>query len=309
MTALTVGDVTGDGKPDIVVAGWTEDDTFGTLYPVSLLVGNGRGGFTLAGTSHTLPDGSSGITSLALADFNGDGSQDLVVADNGGRVFVVSSIGDIPYPILPVQTLSVPDLGANPGRSPKVAVGDFNGDGKPDIVVANPGVDMSGDNVSVLLNDGTGSFGAAQTYTVGGAPTSVALGDFNRDGKLDIVTANSNSTMSVLLNNGNGAFGAPQNNPIGGPGTSVAVGDFNHDGNLDVATAGAEMDVLLNNGDGTFGAYQDVGPAGNNLVAADFNGDGLPDLAQIDANASVDVGSIDVVLNTSTPPTKGKGHN
>jgi hypothetical protein len=147
----------------------------------------------------------------------------------------------------------------------------------------------------VLLNNGNGTFGAAQTYTVGGAPTSVAVGDFNRDGKLDIVTANSNSTMSVLLNNGAGTFGAAQNYAIGGPANSVAVGDFNHDGYLDVATTGAEMDVLLNNGNGTFGKYQKVGPAGNNVVAADFNGDGFPDLAQIDASQP----SIDVVRNNA----------
>src|SRR5262249_24326810 len=143
---------------------------------------------------------------------------------------------------------------------------------------ANPGIDMSGDNVSVLLNDGTGTFAAAQTYTVGGAPTSVAVGDFNRDGKLDIVTANSNSTMSVLLNNGDGTFGAAQNDAIGGPGNSGAVADSNHDGSLAAATTGAEMDVLLNTGTGAFGVYQKVGPAGNNVVAADFNGDGFPDL-------------------------------
>ncbi len=65
------------------------------------------------------------------------------------------------------------------------------------------------------------------------------------------------------------------------------------------------MDVLLNNGDGTFGAAQKVGPAGNDVVAADFNGDGFPDLAQIDANASVGAGSIDVVLNTTGGPQTG----
>jgi hypothetical protein len=173
-----------------------------------------------------------------------------------------------------------------------VAAGDFNGDGKPDIVVAGGGA------VSVLLNEGDGVFGAGQTYTIGGSPTAVAVGDFNRDGKPDIVTANSNSTVSVLLNNGDGAFGAVQNYAIGGPANSVAVADFNHDGFLDIATTGAEMDVLLNNANGTFGAYQMVGPAGSNVVAADFHGDGFPDLAEI-SPLTYGQGSIEVFRNNA----------
>jgi hypothetical protein len=293
MTALAVGDVTGDGKPDIVAAGYLGDDTFGVPAPISLLVGNGKGSFTLAGSSYALPD-DSGITSLALADFNGDGNLELVAAAKSGAVYVISDLRSIAisYPV-PVQTLNVPATG---GPS-WAAVGDFNGDGKPDIVVASGLAYMPEGSVSVLLNNGNGTFGAAQTYTVGGAPTSVAVGDFNRDGKLDIVTANSNSTMSVLLNNGDGTFGPAQNDGIGGPGNSVAVGDFDHDGYLDVVTTGTELDVLWGNGTGAFGAYQKVGPAGSSVVAADFNGDGFPDLAQIDANVSSDLGSIDVVLN------------
>src|SRR5262249_57538896 len=90
----------------------------------------------------------------------------------------------------------------------------------------------------------------------------------------------------------------------GGGGASVAVGDFNHDGKLDIVTTGAETDVLLNNGDGTFGTAQKVGPAGKSVVAADFNGDGFPDLAQIDPSGT----SIDVLVNKADWTTGGKGH-
>jgi hypothetical protein len=287
MTAFTVG--TFNGKPVAVVAGWIEDNIGGGPAPVSVLGGDGHGGFTLAATNYVLPSGNSPVTSLALADLNGNGSLDIVAATQSDGVFV----GD---PYYALQSLNIPAANFGPDW---VAVGDINGDGKPDIVVANSGVGLSGDSVSVLLNNGSGTFAAAQTYTVGGAPTGVVVGDFNRDGKPDIVTANANSTMSVLLNNGNGTFGNAQNYAIGGPANSVAVGDFNHDGFPDVVTTGAEMDLLLNNDNGTFGAYQKVGPAGSNVVAADFNGDSFPDLAEIDASSNSYSGSIDVVLNNA----------
>jgi hypothetical protein len=297
MTALTVGNV--NGKPEIVVAGWVEDNIGGGPAPISVLDGDGKGSFTLAGTYYVLPDNSP-VTSLALADVYGNGTLDLVGTDTAGDVFVAGPGNGSPFGA--VQTLNTPALWANPGLS-AVAVGDFNGDGKPDIVVANSGVAMSGDSVGVLLNNGNGTF-AAQTYTVGGSPTSVAIGDFNRDGKPDIVTANANGTVSVLLNNGTGAFGTAQNYTLGGPANSVAVGDFNHDGYLDVAAAGStETDLLLNNGNGTFGAYQEVGPAGSNVVAADFNGDGFPDLAQIDPSQA----SIDVLFNNPNGSLTGAG--
>jgi hypothetical protein len=84
-----------------------------------------------------------------------------------------------------------------------VAVGDFNGDGVPDLVVAN----RAYNNVSVLLGNGDGTFRAAASYAVGSGPVSVAVGDFNGDGKLDLAVANEGSgDVSVLLGNGDGTF-------------------------------------------------------------------------------------------------------
>ena len=153
------------------------------------------------------------------------------------------------------------------GASPQaVAIGDFNGDGKADMVTAN----TNSNTVSVLLNNGNGTFGAAQTYAVGVSPTSVAVGDFNGDGKLDIATANEGAyyaaysahggSVSVLLGNGDGTFQPAANFSAGVNTQSVAVGDFNHDGKLDLATAnegtsyrgGSSVGVLLGNGDGIF---------------------------------------------------------
>jgi hypothetical protein len=191
------------------------------------------------------------------------------------------------------------------------AVGDVNGDGKPDIVATGAG------QVDVLLNQGGDlGFAAAQTYAVGGYTISVALGDVNGDGKLDILTANSGGgSVNVLLNNRDGTFGTAQNYAVVRTPNSIALGDFNSDGKPDIVTTGAEVDVLLNHGAGTFGAAQAVGPAGRSVVVADFNNDGLPDIAQIDGSST----SVDVILNTSAPspppppppppPTGGKGHH
>jgi hypothetical protein len=301
-TALALG-VNAQGVLNAVVASYNAASfTYagpGADDSISWLQDNGKGSFTSVGTYDVIPDGSP-ITSLALTDVSGNGELDVVAGASDGAVYVARPGNGSPFGA--VQTYNVPAEVADPGPPP-VAVGDFNGDGKPDLVVANPGIDMSADSVSVLLNNGNGTFGAAQSYTVGGSPTAVALGDFNGDGKLDIVTANANSTMSVLLGQGNGTFAPAQNYAIGGPANSVAVADFNHDGQLDVVTTGAEIDLLLNNGNGTFGAYQKVGPAGSNVVAADFNGDGYPDLAQVDASDY----TIDVLYNNPDGSLAGAG--
>src|SRR6516162_4540243 len=128
-----------------------------------------------------------------------------------------------------------------------LVTGDFNGDGRPDLAVAN----QSSNTVSILLGNANGTFQPALNFATGIGPHSVAVGDFNGDGKLDIVTANT-SDLSVLLGNGNGTFQTPINFtlpgefPPGYTGTtpvpqaprSVAVGDMNHDGRLDLVVPG-----------------------------------------------------------------------
>jgi hypothetical protein len=296
-TAMAVGEVNGDGKLDIVLANGpsnypTAGPTYGT---VTVLLGDGQGFFHSAVTAggnggpaaeSILP--GSNISSLALADVNGDGKPDLVAVNKfGGSVYVALNQGHGIFGF--AQTYHVPGGLLSPAPC-EVAVGDFNGDGKPDIIVTAPRLN----SVSVLLNTGNGAFGTAQTYAVGGTPTAVALGDLSGDGRLDIVTANSNGTVSVLPNTATGTFGAAQTYAVGGPANSVALGDFNHDGRLDIATTGStETDVLLNTGNGTFAAYQKVGPAGSAVVAADFKGDGYIDLAELSASKN----TIEVLLN------------
>ncbi len=280
-TAIAVGDVNGDGKPDLVFANanGSNPTTWGTLIgSVTVRLGDGQGKFPILNSAQYLF--TSAITSIALAHISaGSGMALVAVPGGGGKVYVarVDTHGTFGVP----QSYSVPavPLGL---ASCKVAAGDFTGDGMDEIVVTGR------NSVSVLLNSGTGSFGAATTYAVGGTPAAVALGAVSGDGKLDIVTANTNGTVSVLAGPGDGTFGAVQNYAIGGPANSVALGDFNHDGHLDIATTGGtETDVLLNTGSGSFAAYQKVGPAGKSVAAADFNGDGYADLAEVATPSSI----------------------
>src|SRR5439155_371138 len=178
------------------------------------------------------------------------------------------------------------------GKSPlSVAVGDFNGDGKLDLAVTNRVYEGT---VSVLLGNGDGTFQAALTSSTGGPepfsgryPLSVAAGDFNGDGKLDLAVAASPG-ISVLLGGGDGSFQAPRTFGVGGGPASVAVGDFNGDRTLDLVVANRysnTVSVLVGNGDRTFPTAPTfaAGASPRSMVAGDFNGDGVQDLAVADA--------------------------
>jgi hypothetical protein len=187
-----------------------------------------------------------------------------------------------------------------------VAVGDFNGDGKPDLVTANAG----SNDVSVLLGNGDGTFGPQQTFTVGSTPVSVAVGDFNGDGKLDLVAANRGSTtVSVLLNmtaaNGTTAVFTPQRTfATGASPFNVMVGDVNLDGTPDLVIANSgstTVSVLLNttaaNASAASFAPQQTFTVGTHpfdVAVGDFNGDNAPDLAV----ANRDDNTVSVLLNT-----------
>jgi len=184
-----------------------------------------------------------------------------------------------------------------------VAVGDFNGDGKLDLAVANNG----SNNVSILLGNGDGAFQAAADYGAGTEPYSVAVGDFNGDGKLDVVVANEGGNVSILLGNGDGTFQAAVNYGAESEPTSVAVGDFNGDGKLDLAVANygsSNVSILLGNGDGTFKTAVNyaVGSASISMAVGDFNGDGKLDLAVVNygsSNVSILLGNGDGTFKTA----------
>ena len=183
------------------------------------------------------------------------------------------------------------------GTNPvSVTVGDFNGDGKTDLVTANE----TSNNVSVLLGTGVGSFGGATNFAAGTNPYSVAVGDFNGDGKADLATANIGSNnVSVLLGTGMGSFGTAINFAVGTNPFSVTVGDFNGDGKADLATANktsSDVSVRLGTGTGSFGTATNfaVGTNPVSVIVGDLNGDGKADL--VTANETSD--NLSVLLGT-----------
>src|SRR5262250_2101754 len=203
--------------------------------------------------------------SVAVGDFNGDGLQDLAVAnheayDGPDGISVLLGNGDGTFQ-------EAINFGSGGNVASFVAVGDFNGDGVQDLVVANYG-DFDSGNVSVLLGNGDGTFQTARSLGAGSNPSSIAVGDFNRDGIQDLAVANNGfgfNNVSVLLGNGDGTFQAAVNFGAGNNPFYIAVGDFNGDGVQDLAVAqlgffgSNNVSVLLGNGDGTFQAAVNFG--------------------------------------------------
>jgi hypothetical protein len=207
---------------------------------------------------------------------------------------IVFSLSPAAHATVGFQTAQSYSVGTNPKA---VTVGDFNGDGKMDLAVANlgdPSVNDNG-NVSILLANGDGTFQPAKNAVTGKNPSFVAVGDFNGDGRVDIVTVNSGNTVSTLLGNGDGTFQAHVDYGTGSGPDFVMVADFNSDGHPDLAitnSGGGSVSVLLGNGDGTFQSHVDyaTGGAANGIAVADFNGDGKSDLAVAAGNGLVVLG-------------------
>jgi len=194
----------------------------------------------------------------------------------------------------------------NSGLTPMgILAGDFNHDGKLDLVTVNSG----GNNITVLLGKGDGTFEPAVDYATDPSPISAASGDFNGDGKLDLAVATQSSgggNVSILMGNGDGTFQPPLNFSTGTSSRSIAVGDFNGDGKLDLVTTnfgGNDVAVLLGNGDGTFqpALNYSAGFVPSSVAVGDFNGDGKLDLVVSNAanNISVLLGNGD---GTFQPP-------
>jgi FG-GAP-like repeat/Abnormal spindle-like microcephaly-assoc'd, ASPM-SPD-2-Hydin len=221
-----------------------------------------------------------------VADLNHDGKLDIVVT-NCGLTFQISvMLGNGDGTFQPAVNYLLPNCSDVP------AVGDFNGDGNPDLAVAN-----GNGSVSVLLGNGDGTFQPAVSYPTQLYAQGVQVGDFNNDGKLDLVMCGS-QWVTVLLGNGDGTFQAPiPTTPPDHP-NAIGVGDFNHDGKLDVVATQeyGTAQILFGNGDGTFtyvGSHSVPNPT-DQITMADVNHDGNLDLITTgETSLSVSLGNAD----------------
>ncbi|MEG3960449.1 FG-GAP-like repeat-containing protein, partial [Microcoleus sp. herbarium2] len=319
--SLSIGDINGDGKPDLAVANISS-------YSVSILLNTtatGAGTPTFA-TQVTFDTGKAPY-SVSIGDFNGDGKPDLAVTNGNGSSY--SNSYDVSILLNTTATGATTPTFATKvdfptGEAPYfVSIGDINGDGKPDLAVASF---FSFENVSILLNTTatfatTPTFATEVTFPTGFNPKSVSISDINGDGKPDLAVANrGDDDVSILLNTtATGAttpsFATQVRFPIMVSPESISIGDFNGDGLPDLAVAdnGYDVFILLNaTATGattpTFGTevtFPIITGGTNNLSSGDFNGDGKPDLAV----AGFFYDSASILLNTTatfaTTPTFG----
>jgi len=264
---VVAGDLNGDGKPDLVMANFGGVGFGGVL----TLLNNGSGGFD---APVLIPLGTFGINQVAVADFNLDGNLDIAAADSAdGNTIILLGDGHGGF------GAPITSTGTSGGA---MAVGDFNGDGIPDLAVAAP------TQLNILLGDGAGGFTNVNQYPFGpGDPTAVVAAYFNRDGHVDLAvsTVNNSPHVAIFLGSGTGSFAASTPVPFNAAFGIVAV-DIDGDGSVDLAGASSEGDVPIarGNGRGRFGGVRlyplivPKGPDPMGITTGDFNGDGLADL-------------------------------
>jgi len=310
---VAFGDLNGDGVPDAAIA------HFGGAV---VMLNSGDASF-----APPIDVATGGIgTAITLGDLDNDGDLDIVFvneffldrdSDNDGTGWVVLNNGDGTFaPATPLPT----GLFSEGIGSRDVELGDVDGDGDLDIAVAVDGestgqFDLFGGGVNVLLNQGDATFAPPTTFSQGDPASSLALGDVDNDGDLDIVmTEDTDSIIRVLENDGSGSFEPLINIDTGGVDNfprHATLGDFDGDGDLDLAFAegslfgGGGVVVFPNNGDGSFNPLQDEfvpGDGAERIVATDLNDDGVLDIAfaNFAGTITVALGSGDGVFEPAT---------
>ena len=301
--AIAIGDIDGDGKPDLAVT--NESD-----YTVSVLRNTSTiGSVTFASkvdfTTGTYPMG------VAIGDIDGDGKADLVVANQSSNTVSVlhniSTAGTVNF---------APKVDFATGSHPYgIAIGDIDGDGKPDVAVTN----YYSSSTSVLRNTSTSgyvNFATRVDITTGLYPISIAIGDIDGDGKADLAVANVNSnTVSVIRNtsvSGSVTFASNVDFTTGTNPYEVAIGDIDGDGkpDLTIANYGSNTVSVFRNTSisgsitaGSFAAKVDFTTGANpyGVAIGDIDGDGKPDLAVTNRGSN----TVSVLRNDPLAPITG----
>lgn len=271
--SITSADFNNDGHIDIATANYYSAN-------ISVFIGSASGTFAAA-VNYSVGTNPKSISSV---DLNNDGNQDLAIANNGSNdvsILIGSSSGTFATAIN-YSVSSTPE---------SIISKDFNNDGNRDLAVANSG----SNNVSILIGSGTGTFAAAVNFAVGSGPQSVSSADFNNDGNSDLAVCNAfMSNVSILLGSGTGTFAPAVNYSAGTFPLFITTSDFNNDGNIDLAVGsgvGNNISILMGSGTGIFATTVDYISGGANsgpssISPADFNHDGMIDLAVANPNTS-----------------------
>jgi hypothetical protein len=253
-----------------------------------------------------------GVTPLAgpvaVGDFNGDGRLDLVVGQTSsdgstGSILFYRGLGNGTFasPITTISTLPVQSL----------LTGDFNGDGKLDVLIGTKDGDFGPAEGIVFFGNGAGHFQEKTPFGTGDFGGPIGVADVNGDGFLDVIfesEVQGSGTVYVYLGNGDGTFVQKSLQSLNTTGGIAGIGDFNGDGKLDFAVPeSGQVDIFLGNGDGTFKPYVPYScyPCSGTVAAADLNGDGKLDLVM--GNASIFLGNGDGTFTFSATYGSGGG--
>jgi membrane-bound inhibitor of C-type lysozyme len=279
--SLAVGDVNGDGIPDLIAMGPAGD--------IRVFLGNGSGGFTQLGQPLNVPGFITNTMTVGLADFNLDGIPDIVVVGNANVDSTVAGVahiflgnGDGTFAATPLESVvATPGnaLGTNPAA---VVIGDFNGDGIPDLVVLARVA--NGEDLFLLTGRGDGTFTTSNALLAQGPPAGnlLAAGDFG-SGRVDVAYFDTNKNIRVALNNGSGGFTYSSPTVFGNNAGGITTGDFNGAGKLGLGITipprNAVAVLFGTSTPGTFTAAPTVSVCGNPrwIVVGNYNGDNRSD--------------------------------